>query len=404
MIYKIFKKDLRLFFGDKRGVLLTFILPIMLISLFTFAFGGTSNKQVNERKLTLLIADNDQSESSQGFIETLNGVPMINVKMTDEAAGVNAVSKGDQLAVLIFNKGFQNTINQEDLGMELKFDAVKSIESNMLIAMLDQLLLTKVKSNQNSAFMDQFLALHWPSLQGEEKSKLRKALRENYRRSTLLKIKASPVRKEEKSTGNLSLIQSVAGTAIMMLLFSITAIGAGLLDEKEAGTLKRLLGSPLKSNHILLGKMLAGFVLSVLQLIVMLLFAWVAFGLPIWKDPMSLGVLILCVAFAVGSFGIFIVALVKTRQQLNGFSTLIILFMSALGGSMIPTFIMPDIMQTIGKFTVNYWGIQGFFDIFWRELSFMEIVPKMGVLIGIGVVISLISLRLFSRNLVKIAA
>ena len=75
--------------------------------------------------------------------------------------------------------------------------------------------------------------------------------------------------------------------------------------------------------------------------------------------------------------------------------------MSAIGGSMIPLFVMPAIMQKIAVVSVNYWGIQGFYDIFWRNLPLMEILPKMGVLVGIGFIMSIISIQLFKKNVLK---
>jgi ABC-type multidrug transport system permease subunit len=210
------------------------------------------------------------------------------------------------------------------------------------------------------------------------------------------------VLKDNGKETNFGLIQAVAGTAIMMLLFSIAEIGGGLLEEKEGGTLKRLLYSPIRPSAILFGKMTAALIIAVLQLLIMFLFAWLAFGLPIFDDIPSLLTLIFSVAFAVASFGIFLVAIAKSRKQLSGLSSIIILTMSAIGGSMIPLFIMPPIMQKIAVVSVNYWGIQGFYDIFARHLSFTEILPRVFVLLGIGLVMSCISLKLFKKNLFKL--
>ena len=46
--------------------------------------------------------------------------------------------------------------------------------------------------------------------------------------------------------------------------------------------------------------------------------------------------MILATAFACASFGIFIASIAKTRKQVESYSTLIILVMSAIGGSMVP--------------------------------------------------------------------
>ena len=51
-----------------------------------------------------------------------------------------------------------------------------------------------------------------------------------------------------------SLVHVVAGTSVMMLLFSVAGIGGSLLDEKQEGMLKKFLCSPIPPNHILYGK------------------------------------------------------------------------------------------------------------------------------------------------------
>ena len=73
----------------------------------------------------------------------------------------------------------------------------------------------------------------------------------------------------EKNDFNLGLIQAVAGTAILMLLFSVAGIGTSILEEKENGTINRLLFSPLSLKTILFSKMLFAFLISILQLSVM---------------------------------------------------------------------------------------------------------------------------------------
>jgi len=89
-------------------------------------------------------------------------------------------------------------------------------------------------------------------------------------------------------------------------------------------------------------------------------------------------------------------------QQAQGLSTLIILIMSAIGGSIIPLFIMPAIMKKIAVFSVNYWGIQGFYDIFWRGLPLIDILPRILVLTGIGLVMTVISVRLFKKTVISL--
>ncbi len=370
MIKTILLKDLKLYFSDRKGILLTFLLPIILITLFAFSFGGVGRKKRVPKPTTLLVVDKDSSQASINFIHKVHSLPMMNLKQMTEEKALDKVKKGKNVGVLLFNKGFQEAVmNGSPIPVELQFDAAREIQTRMLLSVVQESMqraFGKTQVNSN------------------------------------LQVKTTPVIKLTDNKPNPGLVQAVSGTAIMMLLFSIAAIGGSLLDEKEAGTLKRLLSSPIKPLHILFGKMSTAMIISVLQLAGMFVFAWLAFGLPIFMDTLTLALLILCISFAVSSFGIFLVSVVKTRQQLQGMSSIIIILMSAIGGSMIPIYMMPDFIKKVAVFSVNYWGIEGFFDIFWRQLTVVDILPKMGILIGMGLLMTLLSVPLFKRNIISL--
>jgi ABC-type multidrug transport system permease subunit len=206
----------------------------------------------------------------------------------------------------------------------------------------------------------------------------------------------------EKNDTKLGLIQAVAGTAILMLLFSVAGVGTSILEEKENGTINRLLYSPLKGSTILYSKMLFAFFISILQLTTMFIFAWLVLNMDLSVNIPGLILMITATSFAVSSLGIFLAAVAKTRQQAQNLSTIIILVMSAIGGSMIPLFIMPSVLQKIALLSVNYWGIQGFYDLFWRVLPLEEILPKILILMGIGLIMTLASIQLFKRRIMKL--
>ncbi len=407
MILTIFKKDLKLFFADKKGALLTFALPILLISLFAFAFGGVGGNRT-AKPVQLLVVDNDFTKDSKVVLSNLEALKGVKTITEEKTTAIDLVKKGKYVAVLIVEKGFQDSVALgKSLPLELKYDAAREIEMGMLQSVLMQNLMASVGKKMINAKMEASFDTNFSgvpknikekamSLMNSDQGGVNSMMGENN-----MGLQMTSVIKEDTKKGNLGLIQAVAGTAIMMLLFSIAGIGGGLLDEKEAGTLKRLLYSPVKPTDVLFGKMLAALVISIIQLTIMFVFSWIVFGLPIFKDLTSLVLMIIATAFAVSSFGIFLVSIAKSRQQLQGYSTIIIMLMSAIGGSMIPLFVMPEIMQQIAVISVNYWGIQGFYDIFWRSLPLTEILPKMGVLAAIGLGMTLISIRLFKKNVLK---
>jgi ABC-2 type transport system permease protein len=202
----------------------------------------------------------------------------------------------------------------------------------------------------------------------------------------------------------LGLIQAVAGTAVMWLLFSVVGVGMSILDEKHEGTLTRLLYTPTNPVNILFSKMISANVISILQLLIMFLFASLAFGLEIYSNLGGMLINIIATAFACSSFGILLASLAKNRSQVQGLSILIILVMSAIGGSMIPLIFMPSFMQKIAVVSVNYWSIQGFYDIFWRNFSIFNptFISRISVLILIGIILNILAVIMFKKNILKL--
>ena len=402
----LFKKDLKLFLSDRRSVLLTFLLPIILISLFTFAFGGIGGNNDPAPK-KLLVTDLDQSAASQAIVaklDSLEGLTIITQPL-DEAK--SKITAGKYPAVLIFHSGFEKAITSgEELPLELMYDQAREAEIGMLQPVLIGTVMSSVGKQRVTANISSFLDKNYGYLGDAVTDKIMQDITgdDSNPTSSMMQseLKMTSIVGDKKEA-NIGLIQAVAGTAILMLLFSVAGLGTSILEEKESGTLSRLRYSPMSSNTILYGKMLFTFFIAILQLTVMFLFAWVAFGLDLTTNVPALLLMILATGFAVSSIGVFLAAIAKSCQQAQSLSTLIILVMSAIGGSMIPLFVMPAIMQKIAVFSVNYWGIQGFYDIFWRNLSLMEIMPRILVLLSIGIVMTLISLRLFRKNLLRLS-
>jgi len=81
-------------------------------------------------------------------------------------------------------------------------------------------------------------------------------------------------------------------------------------------------------------------------------------------------------------FGLLLATLCKTRGQLNGLSVILILTMSALGGSMVPRYVMSDRLQELGLWTFNAWALDGYNKIFWRDLPPASLAPQLAVLLS----------------------
>jgi ABC-2 type transport system permease protein len=176
-----------------------------------------------------------------------------------------------------------------------------------------------------------------------------------------------------------------AGIGVMFLLFSaVGGAGGALLDEVESGTLERLLSTNIGMTGLLFGKWLFLMLVGTAQLLVMFLWGRVAFGLPLFSHLPGFFVMTFVTAGAAAALGLVLATLARSRAQLSGFSTLLILTMSALGGSMFPRFLMSETMQKMGLLTFNGWALDGYLKVFWRNAAVWELWPQVAVLILLG--------------------
>src|SRR5437879_5562950 len=104
-------KDLKLFFADRRSLMLTFAVPIALITLFAFAFGGVGQEKGKAKPTRLVVADEDKTDASKDVIAQLDSTKELEVSMTGVEEAENLVKKGDEAAVLVFHKGFSDSLN-----------------------------------------------------------------------------------------------------------------------------------------------------------------------------------------------------------------------------------------------------------------------------------------------------
>jgi ABC-2 type transport system permease protein len=397
---KLFKKDLTLFFHDQRSVILTFLLPIILITLFAFAYGSLGAYDGRSEPVKLLVADLDQTKSSKEIVHTIDTLKDISIISSGLIKSKELVIKGKYACALVIYKGFQDSLEAGNaMPIELVYDRSREMEIGIIQQNLISILMSSTGEIIVKKSIEKYLEEQFPDID--------KSTRDNILRTAIKKDDNEPAIKwtsvvGEKNDTKLGLIQAVAGTAILMLLFSVAGVGTSILEEKENGTINRLLYSPLNGSTILYSKMLFAFFISILQLSAMLLFAWLILNMDLSVNIPGLILMIIATSFAVSSLGIFLAAIAKTRQQAQNLSTIIILVMSALGGSMVPLFIMPSILQKIALLSVNYWGIQGFYDLFWRVLPLEAIFPKIIILMSIGTVMTLLSIQLFKKRIIKL--
>ncbi|MNP04131.1 Inner membrane transport permease YhhJ [compost metagenome] len=178
----------------------------------------------------------------------------------------------------------------------------------------------------------------------------------------------------------------------MFAFFTVMFAGRSFIYERNEGTFRRILTAPIDKLNLFLGKMLPNYMIGIFQTLVMFGFGHFVFGMSLGDSPFGLIFISMSMIWASTTLGMLIASLVRTESQVTGFSMLVVLTLAALGGTMVPLFIMPDIMQKIALITPHAWALSGYQDLLVRGMGIGDVLTNILALLGFGAVFISISI------------
>ena len=184
----------------------------------------------------------------------------------------------------------------------------------------------------------------------------------------------------------------IGGWAIMFLLFAVSGGSAAFFDEANTGVFQRILSAPVTRAQLLWSRFLYGVLLGLVQLITIFIMGRFMYGIDVFGHLGNLIAVSIFAAAACSSFGMLIAALAPNATAASGLATLVVMVMSATGGAWFPMSFMPEFMQTIGKFTLVYWSMEGFLQVLWAERTFVQLLPILGILAGITLAVMTVAI------------
>jgi len=206
--------------------------------------------------------------------------------------------------------------------------------------------------------------------------------------------------KEQNLTGNRLAVtvfeQRVPGFALMFVLLAVVfGTSMSMHDERDWGTLARLLVAPGGFTRILLGKLAARFVVGVLQMLILLAWGHYVFGVSLGSSPIAFVLLTMAAVFAVVAAGMLVAGLARSREQTLPLGLSLVMALSALGGCWWPQSMQPDWMNRISPVVFTTWAMRGLNDLILRERGLDAVALPVGVLVAYGAVTMALGLRLF---------
>ena len=402
----LIRKDLRLFFTDRRAVIMGFIAPIAIASFFGFIFGNNGNNSDNS-PLAVLYVDHDASTISNAILADLQKQKLLSVKSSTAGAAREAVRKGSASVAIVVPKNFGAEAGRAFFGPEKKpeisvlYDPSHTAEQGMVQGVLTGSVMQVVSREMFGGQTGQTMVKQsLDELDGNnviasgEKATLRNLLQSVkqwndsqgggsvLQRGITMPYTVNPEAVTARNgTPYNGYAHSFAGMSVQFILFMGVEVGIGMLLQRERGLWKRLRAAPLSKGLLLGSRAVSAAITSMMILVVVFSFARVVFHVRV--DGSMAGFLGICIGFSLmtASFGLLIAGLGKTAEATRGLAILVTLMMVMLGGAWVPAFLFPKWLQTLTMFIPTRWAMDGLDGMTWRGLGFSAALQPIGLLL-----------------------
>ncbi|MCF0063703.1 ABC transporter permease [Dyadobacter chenwenxiniae] len=397
-MFKVFsslRKEYLLLINDKVGLSLMFLMPLLLVFIITI-IQDSAYKMVNENRIPLLVVNHDAGEEGGKLVSLLTKSGLFKIDSQDavpeKSLKSELLSRGKLIGLYIpktFTAGLESNANDvsnilmHDLGLER--DSVSSEKVSMpTLSFYNDPVLQENYSYSVMGIIQSYMSVIENSLMidkmyntmdlGGQSQKLKDKMISN--RVKINQIVAS----NNNSTAIPNSTQhNVPAWTIFAMFFMVVSLGSNIVKERVNGSFLRLKTMPTTFMLVMFSKMAIYVIVAVLQ--VALTFSmgiWILpeLGLPKLTIPSSLfafGSVILISSMAAVSYALMIGAYARTEQQANGFGAISIIIFGAIGGILVPTFVMPGFMQFASNFSPLHWCLEGFYILFLKGGSWQEL-------------------------------
>ena len=417
-------KDVRVLLRDKVGILLMFIMPVALVIVVT-SIQNSTFELMNKNKLLLLVSNQDTGKLSPQLITAINNIGMFRVKELpkgSDSAFVNSrlQAKEAELAVII-PKDFSVRV-----GERAKASSNKALKSFGLDG--DSIKTPSATSDPINMYYNPVLQ---ESLRLSVQGALRSALQLVESRETLRDLymsindKPLPAKLENEMLSSKTTINqvpvsrngnrmipnatqhNVPAWTIFAMFFIVMSLGGSVVREKVSGSFIRLKTMPTNYLVGLLSKQITYLCVTMFQ-------AAVIFAIGVWLFPLmnlpalnipadvpGLFLVTLLTGWCAVSYAICVGVFAKTQEQANGFGAVSIVILAAIGGLMVPSYVVAGPMKALVNFSPLHWCIEAYYGLFLEGGKFNDIVANIIPLIAITLLLQLVTVvGLKRKNLI----
>ncbi len=394
------KKEFLLIIRDVHAVTVLFVMPAVFIMIMSLAMRDLFDLH-HSVNIDVLAVNRDTGKRSDAFLKAVEKLPGFTVHLLEKDAEERVkeqMASRDVKFTLIIKDHFSTFVEKEGKGdkekkpLELLVDPSVNVQTQMV---LKSALDGKLAKLRGDAFIDSiggFLdsaGIDREQLKATDESRVE--VHYIYRGGRSFKIPSA-------------VQQSVPAWLVFSMFFIVIPLSNTFISERGQGTLMRLKSMNVSRFALITGKMIPYLFINAIQVIMMIMIGVYAvpfFGGTALTLGDSLGGLMLIaasVSFCAIALALLIASIARTTEQATTIGGVLNIIFGALGGIMVPTFVMPRFMQDLSILSPMSWGLEGFLDIFLRNGSASDVLPESLSLFIFGGVMLMLTMILLRRQ------
>jgi ABC-2 type transport system permease protein len=405
-------KEFLLLIRDPGGLALIFIMPLALVIVMALVQDAPF-RDYQEVKLDVLFVDQDADSLSAKVKQAFDSSPNVNLVVKTDTAEVKKLvqagafkaaivipanssetlrEKTKQLIIEVFSnfglaEASKDSVDMNAIGIKILFDpAIKSNYKQTLTGGVQKII---------AGIQAQWILDELQNQLSEGRADVKKT---KVSLTDIIQVKEQYASEKKYQGLMLNSVQhNVPAWTMFAMFFILYPLAGNFIKEREEGSLLRLRLISGSQFPVISGKFAFYFMICLLQFVLM-----IAVGIYIMPllglSKLVLGsniagiLLIACsVAMAATGYGVLIAVYFRTPQQALSFGSVSVVILSAIGGVWVPVYVMPEILQTISRFSPMSWGLESFNDLFLRQASIQTILPNVLRLTGFSLVTLFIS-------------
>jgi ABC-2 type transport system permease protein len=372
-------KEFLLLFHDWHALLLLFLMPLAFLIIMSLAMQDEFSQRAG-RKISVAVIDRDDTAASRALVAAIarGGSVSVRSASAEPALADQMRGEGDAFGIEI-KRGYEGTLPQAASPLSLRVVLTVAADTTRQTELIFAGTLREILARERlTAILGPLAVLSGGPGDGLDSANSQPAVEYAYRSTTGTQAPSA-------------VQQNVPAWLVFGAFFVVIPLSNTLIRERQQGTLKRLRTMPVGQGTLLASKLAPYFIVNLAQVMLMLAAGmWLvpALGgeaLQLQGSKVALALVCAAVSLAALGYALLISSITRTTEQaslLGGAGNLIL---AAIGGIMVPKFVMPEAMQHLTNVSPMAWGLEAFLDVLLRNGGTTEVLVEVAALAAFGI-------------------